>query len=531
MLMVLMMVIVTVQLGFVHFRYPIEDEKNHNNPLSVVREEFTERRSTVSKSLKVVAQTAASKNMERENGWNVSTNPTGSRNTSQLVNTQQKTASPTKAPAVPDDPPPRFDVLARQHGPEPPFPSDFDPTGSVIDILRDPTFDLSNLNPLKLTLRTNMLGILIDAGRHFFPVPWLKRLLDVMHVLQYNLLHLRLTDDQAFAIRLESQPNLTCPTHIYGNNQVYSRDDIKDLLQHARTKGIAIVPEINVPGHSGAWMGIPGLVVPCKRLACSKGYGLPLNASHPDIRGILTDVIREVIDIFENPPYLHLGGDEIELAKPCFDEVGSEFFDYNIFESMLKDILKDVGYPENQVIRWRETDFAATVFNIKTNIKREVRAGSINHWWHDTPGKTENVTVGTPIIGSARLYMDVNNMEAAWEVFLHARKWWHLGDVFAQTAPVNLKGIIVGTFELGTAFFHHRNVVGRMLAVTIGVSDVVIRDGNQVNELYAQLCRQANFPDNLCKKYGLPIVDWSQFKMEWSDMWSSFRSQICKRYS
>ena len=435
-----------------------------------------------------------------------------------------------KGPVDTTDPPPRFDILARQHGPSPKFPADFQGIGSVADILHDSTFDLSTLQPLNLTLKTDMLGLLIDAGRHFFPVPWLKRLLDVMHVLQYNLLHLRLTDDQAFAIKLESQPNLTCPTTIFGNENVYSREDIRELIQHAHAKGISIVPEINVPGHSGAWMGIPGLVVPCKNLACITGYGLPLNASHPDIRRILTDVIREVLDIFENPAYLHLGGDEIELAKPCFDEVGQEFFNYNIFESMLKDILKELRYPEERVIRWRETDFASEMFNIKTNIKREIRAGQINHWWHDTPGKTENVTAGTPIIGSARLYMDVNEMEAAWEVFLHSRKWWHLSDVFAQNAPINLKGIIIGTFELGTTFFHDRNVIGRMLAATIGASDVIIRDGNQLNELYGRLCQQVKLPDDLCRRYGSPSLDWYEFKEKWNQMWTHFKQDICLRF-
>lgn len=426
--------------------------------------------------------------------------------------------------------PPRFDILARRLGPKPKFPSDFVPTGDdVIDILQNASFDLSALQPLNLTLRTEMLGILIDAGRHFFPVAWLKRLMDVMHVLQFNLLHLRLTDDQAFAIQLESQPNLTYPTHIYGNDKVYTRANVKELLQHARTKGIWIVPEINVPGHSAAWMGIPGLVVPCHRLACQKGYGVPLNASHPNIRKILTDVIGEVINIFGNPPYLHLGGDEIELAKPCFDELGEDFFDYNIFESLLKEILADVGYPEDQVIRWRETDFAAEA-GIKTKIKREVRAGKINHWWHDTPGKTENVTAGTHIIGSARLYMDVNEMEAAWEVFLHSRKWWHVSDVFAQNAPLNLRGLIVGAFELGTDFFHHRNVIGRMLAVTIGASDIAVHSGNQVNELYAGFCKEARFPDELCRKYGSPIVDWRRFKAKWQIMWAGFKKDICQRF-
>jgi hypothetical protein len=241
-------------------------------------------------------------------------------------------------------------------------------------------------------------------------------------------------------------------------------------------------------------------------------------------------VIREVLEIFENPPYLHLGGDEMELAKPCFDELRAEMFDYNEFEGLLQVILSEVGYPEEQVIRWRETSFAPQSARNQTRLRAKKRAGVINHWWHDTPGKTENVTVGTPIIGSARLYMDVNFDEAAWEVFLHSRKWWHLNDIFAQNAPVNLKGIIVGGFELDPAFFHDRNVVGRLLAVSMGVSNLPILSGNQLNAKYAELCHDVKLPDALCRKYASPILDWESFKSKWGQVWREWTQDVCKRF-
>lgn len=111
---------------------------------------------------------------------------------------------------------PRFDILAFNHSPDPQFPPDFDNLRDVVNILQNISFDLSTLRPLNFTLRTDMLGILIDAGRHYFQVWWLKRLIDILAVLQFNLIHFRLTDDQAFAIQLESQPNLTWPARFRG---------------------------------------------------------------------------------------------------------------------------------------------------------------------------------------------------------------------------------------------------------------------------------------------------------------------------
>jgi len=521
--------ITILQLGLFHWKFAIEERETQNDPIRwLVSQNQKEKQSLSSSSSPEKVTEVESVNVLSATTTPSPNDESGTKNEQQPELPLASSTLPNKEvreEEVPPPPPFRFDVLVRQYPPDPKFPPDYAPTGTpVIDILKDTNFDVESLRPLNLTLRTGMLGLLVDGGRHFFPVPWLKRLLHTMNILQYNILHLRLTDDQAFAIRLDSHPNLTCQTNLYGSTGVYTRDDIQELVEYARGKGISIIPEINVPGHAGAWMGIPGLVVPCKYLACSKGYGLPLNASHPNLRGILTDVIREVITVFQDPLYLHLGGDEIEMSKPCFDEVGQEFFDYNIFESMLKDILEEVGYPEERVIRWRRTDLSPE------QQRGSTRAGHINHWWHDTPGKTENVTAGTPIFGSCGLYMDVNDMHSAWDVFLHSRKWWHLSDVFAQNAPINLLGLIVGTFELSVNFFHDRNVVGRMLAVTIGVSDLTVQRGNEVNEIYGKLCHQANFPNNLCRKYGSPVIEYGFFKHKWSVMWQKFKDDMCKRF-
>jgi len=76
---------------------------------------------------------------------------------------------------------------------------------------------------------------------------------------------------------------------------------------------------------------------------------------HPQIKTILKGILKEIIDIFGNPPFLHLGGDEVNMADPCFDEVHKIPFDYANFESDLKGILRELRYPEERVIRWERT--------------------------------------------------------------------------------------------------------------------------------------------------------------------------------
>jgi hypothetical protein len=186
-----------------------------------------------------------------------------------------------------------------------------------------PHFDISGLRPLNLTLQSKYLGVLLDAGRHYFEVEWIKRMMDVLGVLQYNLIHFRLTDDQTFNVRLDSQPDLAYPVQLYGNNKTYTPNELRELVAYAKQKGIVVVPEINLPGHAGAWAGIPGLIVQCPKFICQKGYGVPLNVTNPKLRPVLTDVIREVLDIFDSPPFLHLGGDEVDLGHHVFRKLTS----------------------------------------------------------------------------------------------------------------------------------------------------------------------------------------------------------------
>jgi hypothetical protein len=166
------------------------------------------------------------------------------------------------------------------------------------------------------------LGTLIDAGRHYFPIPWLKKVIDLLSNMNYNFIHLRLTDDQAFHVLLQSRPQLAYPTALWNDDRnVYTAKELVDLVAYARARNIAIMPEINLPGHAGAWAGIPDLVVSCPEFTCAKGYGLPLNVTHANVRAILKDVLTEIIDIFDNPPFLHLGGDEVNMGTCVYEWV------------------------------------------------------------------------------------------------------------------------------------------------------------------------------------------------------------------
>jgi len=155
--------------------------------------------------------------------------------------------------------------------------------------------------------KVDHLGCMVDAGRHYFPISWLKHLIVYLYKLRYNTIHFRLNDDQTFNLQLASYPELANPVLLEYNidKKTYTPKEIKELVHFAKGFNISIIPEINVPGHAGGFAGIKDLVIMCAGFICDQGYGLPLNVEHPHLKTILTNILKEVLEIFDNPPFLH----------------------------------------------------------------------------------------------------------------------------------------------------------------------------------------------------------------------------------
>ena len=362
--------------------------------------------------------------------------------------------------------------------------------------------------PLKPT--TKYLGVLLDAGRHYFPIEWIKNMLVILNNMQYNLLHFRLTDDQAFNILLDSQPNLANPAN-HSGGLVYTPDELRDLVKYAHDLGIVIMPEVNVPGHAAAWAGkIPDIILPCAQFICSYGYGLPLNINHPKIYDIIKDVIQEVKQIFSTSPYIHLGGDEVNMAGPCFSEAGVEEFDFNIFEEKLDVILKEIGIDDEQVLRWEMTG--------QRNVR--FRVGGIAHYWETK--KYQNATVAPSVFVSQGLYFDTNAEMKGYEIHHNVKE---IVDDEAQ--PI---GVIVGGFELGTEFWMDRNMIGRMLAVQMGMSDRHWDDSTDFNTQYKEYCKDyLKLDDKICELVGQPTISHSFYHSQWSNVHSNWHRMLCER--
>jgi hexosaminidase len=152
-------------------------------------------------------------------------------------------------------------------------------------------------------------GLLIDVGRHFIPLDVLKRNLDGMAAVKMNVLHWHIYDDQGFRVESKRFPKLQ---GLGSDGLYYTQDEIREFVAYARDRGIRIVPELEMPGHSRSmFVGYP-------ELASAPGPykmepGEPDAAMDPTQEGtykFLDKFVGEMAELFPDA-YLHIGGDEV----------------------------------------------------------------------------------------------------------------------------------------------------------------------------------------------------------------------------
>ena len=109
----------------------------------------------------------------------------------------------------------------------------------------NPNMDNITKEPVHHNRRVKCTVVLVDTARVYFSISYLKDIVDFVAKLGFNLLHLRLTDDQSFMLKFHSYPELAVPSVPGGS--VYSVDEMKHLVEFATERGVSVVPE-NVPG-------------------------------------------------------------------------------------------------------------------------------------------------------------------------------------------------------------------------------------------------------------------------------------------
>jgi hexosaminidase len=154
-------------------------------------------------------------------------------------------------------------------------------------------------------------GLLIDVSRHFMPVEVIKRNLDGMEAVKLNVLHWHLSDDQAFRVDSQKFPKFAEKA---SGGQFYSQSQIKDVIGYARDRGVRVVPEFDMPGHTTSWFAaypelasMPGEYEPWKLFGVNDAAMDPTREHNYHF---LDDFIGEMSRLFTDA-YFHIGGDEV----------------------------------------------------------------------------------------------------------------------------------------------------------------------------------------------------------------------------
>ncbi|CAG5096091.1 Similar to HEXB: Beta-hexosaminidase subunit beta (Felis catus) [Cotesia congregata] len=249
-------------------------------------------------------------------------------------------------------------------------------------------------------------GLLLDTSRHFFPVEDIFLTLDAMSYNKLNVFHWHIIDDNSFPYQSSAYPELS-QRGAWHPSMVYTPKDVKAVIEHARLRGIRVMPEFDSPGHVASWgLSHPELLTKCyDSMGKPDGRLGPINPTNPGIWPFLRTLLTEVMTVFEDH-YIHLGGDEVPFdcweSNPqviSYMEEHGMSKDFTRLESAyIAELLKIPASRNVSSIVWQE------VFENRVELTQDT---VVHVWTGNWSEKLSKITeAGYPVLLSACWYLD-----------------------------------------------------------------------------------------------------------------------------
>lgn len=219
-------------------------------------------------------------------------------------------------------------------------------------------------------------GLLIDPCRHWAGVDTIVETLDAMAAAKFNVLHLHLSDDQAFRLQSHRWPEL----HRQGSDgRYFTPNDVGRIVDHAAAAGIRVVPEIDLPGHVTSWLvGYPSLAATSGPFELRSTLGiaeLALDPNSSEVAEFVEGLLTEIVSLFPDR-YLHVGGDEVASeAWPNLDVATVQ----RTFTTWVTELVGSLG---RTAVVWDEAwhpDLASDVVTQVWRGHRRLRAAAAAH--------------------------------------------------------------------------------------------------------------------------------------------------------
>uniref|UniRef100_A0A0K0D6F2 beta-N-acetylhexosaminidase n=1 Tax=Angiostrongylus cantonensis TaxID=6313 RepID=A0A0K0D6F2_ANGCA len=189
---------------------------------------------------------------------------------------------------------------------------------------------------------------------------------DIMAMNKMNVLHWHLVDSESFPYVSTTFPQLS-QVGAYSSRHVYTPKTIRDILQYARIRGIRVIPEFDLPGHTGSWKGQPELLTECFDASKKPTYQNLVDPSKEENFEFLTKFFSEVVNAFPDD-FLHLGGDEVaDYITECWKVLNVKIQDFmkrksfgnnttlleNYFFDRVAEIIKNLP-SKRRMVFWQE---------------------------------------------------------------------------------------------------------------------------------------------------------------------------------
>jgi hexosaminidase len=278
-------------------------------------------------------------------------------------------------------------------------------------------------------------GIMLDVSRHYFPVGFIKKLIDEIAFHKMNTLHWHLTDDQGWRIEIKKYPKLAGLGSIRKESMVghyrdqkfdgqpyggyYTQDEVKEIVEYATSKYVTVIPEIEMPGHSLAALAA------YPELGCTGGpykvgtkWGVEDQVLCPSeyTFTFLQNVLTEVMEMFPSQ-YIHIGGDECpkttwEKSELCQNIIKKEglkdehelqsYFIKRIDAFVTSKGRKIIGWdeilegglsPNAAVMSWRGTEGGITAAKLKHEVVMSPNSFMYFDYYQSSPS-TEPLAIG-----------------------------------------------------------------------------------------------------------------------------------------
>lgn len=245
-------------------------------------------------------------------------------------------------------------------------------------------------------------GLMLDVCRHFIPKNVILRNLDAMAMAKMNVFHWHLSEDQGFRVVCKTFPKL----HEMGSDGKYfTHEDVKEIIKYANDRGIRVVPEFDIPGHSTAWfVGYPEYASLPGKYEIERHYGVfdpTFDPTKEETYEFFDKFFGEMSGLF-NDEYMHIGGDENNGKQWDSSKAIQEFKKANnlktnhelqaYFNKRLQKILEKYG---KKMIGWDEI------------LSTELPKSTMIHSWQGKEGMVTAAKNGYYSILSNGYYIDL----------------------------------------------------------------------------------------------------------------------------